>query len=233
MSNNDLIQDVENAMRQERTEQMWREYGPYILGGALLAVILTAGISGYRAWDDSVNRGNTGQLLQAMESKDEVAALRAAEGGLRPGQKMLARFTVAGALLKDGKNDEALKEYQGIAADTALPAMYRDLGLWLSVRLDWSLHHDKTKAKALADALQPLIAENANPWNSHARIEAAQITARGLGDYKKARDLLAPVMADQTLPDSERQRAEALDHVYALQAGADKGKTAVKEDDSE
>jgi hypothetical protein len=242
MSNNDLIQDVENAMREERTAQMWREYGPYIIGGALLAVILTAGISGWRTWNNHVNQKNTAVLMTALQDKDEVAALRKADGQLRPAQQMIARMTVAGQLLKDGKKEEALKAYQSVADDTSIPGLYRDLALWLSVRLDWSLRGASLKDKAdvwkMIDKLQPVIADNSNPWNAQARIEAAEIAAHGLKDVAKAREYLAPVLSSPAATDSEKQRTQALDHVYSLEQPAEKagdstgGKSVGKEDQS-
>jgi hypothetical protein len=222
---------------------MWREYGPYIVGGALLAVVLTAGISGWRTWNNHVNEKNTAVLMTALQDKDEVAALRKADAQLRPTQQMIARMTVAGRLLQDGKKEEALKAYQSVAGDTSIPGLYRDLALWLSVRLDWSLHGESIKDKAdvwkMIDRLQPVIADNNNPWNAQARIEAAEIAAHGLKDYAKARAYLAPVLASAGATDSEKQRAQALDHVYSLEQPAPEkagdgtnGKNAGKENQS-
>jgi hypothetical protein len=146
------------------------------------------------------------------------------DGELRPQQQMIGRLTIAGKLLKDGKKEDALKEYRNVAADKSIPALYRDLALWLSVRLDWSLHADKLKDKTavwkLLDQLQPITDNNGNPWNAQARIEAAQIAAHGLKDFGKARAYLAPVLASKDVTQSEQQRAQALDHVYSLQQPA-------------
>ncbi len=225
----DLIQDIENSMRQERTAQLWREYGPYLIGGAVLAVLLTGGLSVWQSMKTKQNRQDTAQLLQALDTKDQAAALDKIAPALHPGPKTVAAFSAAGLLMRDGKNEEALKHYRMTAADASLPALYRDLATWLAVRLDWSLHKDKVKAQELLDQLKPLTADAGNPWNRHARIEAAQIEAHGAGDYAAARQTLAPVLADDTADQSMRQRAQALDHIYALQQAGQAPAATAKE----
>ncbi len=216
----DLIQDIDNAIRQERTERLWREYGPYIIGGAVLAVIITGGLSGWQAWKAKQAQRDTAQVMMAMEAKDapaKAAALDKAVPDLHPGPRAVASFTAAGLLISQGKNEDALKHYEAAAKDASLPAVYRDLATWLAVRLDWSLH--KANAQNLLSRLGPLIQDNNNPWTLHARLEAAQIAAHGLKDLGMARDYLAPVLKAEKTPPSLKQRAQALDHVYQLQQG--------------
>ncbi len=210
----DLVQDVENAMRQERIERYWKEYGPYIIGGAVLAVLITGAMAGYRGWAAKAEQRGTDAMLTALDTKDKVAALDKATPALRPGQKAVANLTSAGLLLRDGKKEEALAHYRATAADKALPSEFRSLAAWLSVRLDWSLHKDKAKIPELLAQLQPLIDDKSNPWTWHARIEAAGIKAHGQGDYAGARALLAETIAAESAPQSLKIRAEALAHVY-------------------
>jgi hypothetical protein len=214
----DLIHDVENSMRQERAERLWREYGPYILMGVVLAVLFTGGMAAYRSWNQSVDERNTSAMLQAMDDPDQAAALDKVLPGLRPGQKLVAQFSIAGLDLHNGKEEDALKTYNAIAADAKLPQLWRDLATWLGVRLDWSLHKDKTKAQGLIDRLQPLVADTGNGWTWEARLTAAEITAHGLGQYGQAQDMLAPILTDDSnAPDSLKQKARALNHLYGLE----------------
>lgn len=212
----DLVQDVENAMRQERIERYWKEYGPWILGGVILAVLMTAGMSGYRTWQENAERKGTNAMLQALDSADKTAALDKAMPALQPRQKAVASFTAAGLLLRDGKKEDALAHYRAAAADKDLPPVYRDLAAWLAVRMDWTLHKDKANIPALIAQLQPLIDNPSNPWTWHARVEAADIRAHGENDFAAAHALLFPVLNAENAPQSLKMRAEALDHVYRL-----------------
>lgn len=221
MSNNDLIQDVENAMRDERNARLWKEYGPYILSGVVLAVILTAAISGWRAWNDRVDARDTALLIQAEKAKDAPATLTALDPKLRAGQRTIARFTAIGLQLQDGKNDDALKSYKALAGDTHTPVFFRDLASLLSVRLDWSLHKDASRARSLIDTLKPLM-DQSNPWRYQARLTAADIAAHGLNDRTAATAYLKPIEDEAAAPAGLKQEAAALSHVYALQAGTAK-----------
>lgn len=226
-SDQNLLLEIEEALKREKTEKIFKEYGPYILIGSLLAVLFTGAISGYRHWETRVNAENTALLMQALTQKDQVTALEAIAPDLRAGPRAIARMTAAGVLVSQNKKTEAQALYTQVAADKALPALYRDLAALTVVRLTLSGDAKEDKAAPLLAQLQPLMGQK-NPWHNQARIEAALISAHLKNDYKAARDYLAPVIAEtpENVPASVLQRARALDQVFSQKMSAAKPDTA-------
>lgn len=220
-SDQNLILEIEEALKREKTEKIFREYGPYILAGALLAVLFTGIISSYRHWEARANAENTALLMQALTQQDQATALEKVAPELRAGPRAIARMTAAGVLVSQDKTAEAKALYTSIAADKALPAIYRDLATLMAVRLTLSGDAKGADADSLLAQLQPLLNGKKNPWRSQALIEAALINAHLKNDYAAARAQLASVLADAAgLPPSVVTRARALDQVFSQKISA-------------
>lgn len=219
-SDQNLILEIDEALKREKTEKIFKEYGPYILAGAILAVLFTGLISGYRSWNNKVNAAQTAQLMQALTSEDQAKALEDLAPSLRPGARAIAYMTAAGSLMNQNKTAEAQAIFAKTAADAALPALYRDLATLSNVRLS-SSGKAKADPQALLSQLQPLMSKD-NPWRWHAYVEAALIAAQLQNDYAAARKQLEPVInADEKLiPPSLLTRARALDQVFGQKLGA-------------
>ena len=153
-SDQNLILEIEEALKREKTEKLFTEYGPYILAGALLAILFTGIMSGYRSWESRANAENTALLMEAMDNKDQVKALEEVAPKLRPGQRAIALMTAANVLLSQDKPAEAKVIFGKTAADKALPAMYRDLAALMNVRLTLSGETKNVDAAGLLAQLQ-------------------------------------------------------------------------------
>ena len=86
----DIFREVDEELKQERYEKLWREYRWYIIGAAVAVV---AAVAGWQAW----NAYQTNQ--------------RHAEG---------QRFAAAAALLLDGKSNEAADAFSSLARGRVL-----------------------------------------------------------------------------------------------------------------
>lgn len=227
-SDQNLILEIEEAIKREKTEKLFKEYGPYILAGALLAVLFTGIISGYRHWESRVNSENTAKLMSALTQPDQVSALQQVAPELRPGPRAIAQMTAAGTLMAQNKPAEARKIYETVAGDKALPAIYRDLATLTTVRLDLSGDAKAADAAGLLAQLAPLMGNKKSAWRAQAHIEAALIKAHLQNDYAGARTTLAAVLEEAAnLPAAVVSRARALDQVFgqktsALKPAADK-----------
>lgn len=217
---NDLVREVEDSIRQEQLQTFWKEYGPYLVGAAVLAVLLTAAVTGWRGWTGGIHARETTALLQALDMKDAPAALEKAEADLTGGRKAAAGITAAGILARDGKLKEAAALYRTTAQDTSLPRDFRHLALLMAVRTGWTMKESGEEAAAqtqgFLDSLETIRSDGSSPWRWHAAVQAALILAHDKQDYAQARRMLAPVLSAQGLAPSLAERARALDHVYAL-----------------
>ena len=219
-SDQNLILEIEEALKRERAEKIFKEYGPYILMGALLAILFTGMISAYRGWETRVNAQQTGQLMEAMSSANQAKALEELAPQLRPGARAIAYMSAAGALLSKDKNTEAQAVFTKTSEDKTIPPLYGDLATLMSVRLATSDDTKEENAAALLAKLQPLMEKN-NPWRWHAHIEAALIAAHLQNDYATARKQLEPVLnSTDQMAGSLQTRARTLDQVFSQKLGA-------------
>lgn len=215
----DLLQEIDEAIKRENAEKMWRENGPYLIGGLVLLVVLTGAFAAWNAWTLKQNTAQTNLLVSALETPYPQTALKAATAALSGKHRAIAQLQEAGLEAQAGKNADALKLYRVVAADSSAPGIWRDLATLMAVRLDWSEKPDAATAKTLSAELKPLLAKN-NAWRLHAAVQAAMISAEGLQDYKGALGLLNDVLSNAATPQSLRERAVAMDHLYALKVPA-------------
>lgn len=168
MSLSDIFREVEEEVRRERFQQIWKQYGDYIIAGVALVVIAVAG---YELW----LRYETNQKLKASETF--IAAQQLADSGAvnqasaafgviardaPDGYAKLARLSQAGVLEISGQRSEALAIFQSIATD--------DDGLIGSIarlRGGWILAVDGPRA-SLDQLIAPLT-DAASPWRFSAR----------------------------------------------------------------
>lgn len=218
MSNTELIHEVEESLRQEKLAQTWKEYGPYIIGGIVISILLTGFISGYRAWTHKTAIQQTTAIVEALATENKSAALADIIPSLTDGRRGAAFLTQAGLLIKDGKKEDALTVFQNASKDKTIPDIYRQLATLMAVRLQSDIKAGvQTDTDAMMTALTPLMNDKSSPWRWHAYIQAAIISAHDLNDYEQARTYLRPVLDSGTnIPPSLMERARALDHVYSL-----------------
>jgi hypothetical protein len=207
---NDIIAEVNEAMRQERMEKFWKENSKSLIAFVVLTIIATGVISAYRSWDANVKAAGTDKIMTLMEDKSFPDNIKDAKLDVRGGLRGIVLINGAQEYLNKKKTDEALALYAKAAEDTGIPGEMRDLAVLMQVRLTKDAAANDKLVKELAK-----IAGSNSPWQYHARIEAAALSAEK-EDYKKARDYLAGVMDDKTVPESLYKKAQALDHVYAL-----------------
>lgn len=212
----DLIHEVEESLKQEKMEKLWKEYGGYLIAAIIMAVLLTAIITGWRSWNSKINARQTSAIIEALAEENQINELNIITAGLRPGQRAVSHLTSAGLLLRDNQKEEALEHYKIAAHDKNIQPVFRDLAQLMVVRLEWSMKNSDTKPQEMLAMLKPLWQNKDNPWQSHAHMQAAIILAHADADYKTAREHLNMVISATDIPASLIERARALDQVYAF-----------------
>ncbi len=227
---NDLIHDIEDSIKRERMEKLWKEYGGYLIAGVILAIIMTALLTAWRSWDHRINTQQTNLLVEALNNDNFPEALQAFADDLRTGHETVARLTAAGLLAREGRHEEALAHYNKIAAQRGTDAAFRDLATVMVVRIAFDLGEDDDSGtynpRDLLARLAPIAGSNRNPWRHHARLQAALIYADDLQDYQEARARLEQIIRQDDIPASLRERAESLSHLYMLKYHAARAESA-------
>jgi hypothetical protein len=222
----DIFREVDEDLRRDRLEMIWKRYGAAIVGAVLVIVAGTAGFVAWRNHQHAEAETKTAQLADALrlagntpgqasntsgDSKAAADALSAfaAQSGTGPGT--LARFFEAGLRAREGDNAAAIKIYDELTQSAKLEPVYRDLATVLSV-----MHQVQTGDPGqLTARLQPLTADN-SPWRHSARELTALLAIRS-GDKATAGKLFAQIQDDPAAPSGVRSRATELAALYSAE----------------
>jgi hypothetical protein len=204
----DIFREVEEEVRRERFEQIWKQYGDYIIAGVALIIIA---IAGYELWQ----RYETNQRMRASETF--FAAQQLAESGdftkatpafavlaksAPNGYAEMARLSQAGALLVAGQHIEAVAIYKSVAADDSGP-----IGSVALLRAGWAIA-DSTPRSDLETLLAPLT-DPTSPWR-HSANEILAYADFHAGQIKKAQAEFQAIADDKDASETMRRRVGAM-----------------------
>lgn len=204
----DIIREVDEELRRENWEILWKKYGKFGIAAAVAVVLVTAGVVGWRKYDlaQRTQAGNefSTVIAEVENTKDAAPAadmLAAYIAEAPTGYGTLARLREAKLRADAGDRGAAIALYDQLAADSAVEPLFRDLAALYSVRMQI----DGGDASALDARLAPLAADDA-PWRYTAR-ELQAVIALNKGDSAAAREIYAGLADDMNTPDSLRARA--------------------------
>lgn len=213
----DIYTEADEALKQERLARLWEEYGIYLIIFVVATILLTGALSMYKSWDRGVEEQQTADIIALQAASDYPANVLALENpDFRPGLRAILYLNAAGMLVQDGKREDALTLYQRLSEDKAVDAEFRDLGTLMSVRLQQD--DEAISAEDLLGKLEPIYSAKNALWGPHARLEAAVIEAHKNADLDAAIMQLDAIRDTEGLPESLYQKAEALSHLYSMQA---------------
>lgn len=212
----DIFQEIEEDLRRDRLDRLWKRYGPYLIAVFVLIVAGTAGYVGWREYSARQQFAYSDRYEEAVrlaaEGKEGQAAeiLAALASDAEGGYAVVARLREAELRAKTGDTAAATRLFDAVAADGSVDKLYRDLATLLSV-----MHQvESGDPKALAARLEPLTAD-AGPWRYTAR-EISALLAMRAGDTQQAREQYAKLADDPKAPQGLRARAAEM--VRALQS---------------
>lgn len=208
----DIFQEVEEDLKRERAEALWRKYGKVIVGVAAVVVLGVAGREGWKTYEHKKSVEDGTRLVSAIEltqagADKKDAALAALDKVIADGNtdyKALGHFQKASVYLRAGAKDSAVNELNLIASDTGIDKIYRDLAT-LEIAMNTM---SAENAKDLITKVEP-IAVPENSWYYSARelLAALHIAA---GNIEAAKPLLTDISDDNQAPSGVRQRAAEL-----------------------
>jgi len=224
VSEESLFREVDEEVRREQLGKIWQRYRYVFIGVSIGIVLAVAGIKGWQYWQRTQAERAGAKYFTAVsleDSKKTDAALSAFESiakGAHGGYAILARFRVAAALSGEGKQAEAVKAYDALAADSSLDQALRDVA---RVRAAYLLVN-KASPSALSKRLSGLDAAT-NPWRADVN-EIVALASYRTGDYADADRRMNEIMLDPHLSAAARQRAriflQVLQPLIAKPSGA-------------
>jgi len=140
MSSDTLIREVDEELRRDRMRKFWRQFGPWVIVGAVAVVVGVAGYEGWMWWTKSQAARSSDQFYaatQIADGTDVAAAKKALDDVIAQGSggyPMLAQFREASLLASQGKTDEAVAAYDALSTSIANTHL-RELALVLGANL--------------------------------------------------------------------------------------------------
>jgi len=201
MSEENIFSEVDEELRNERMRNLWRQYGPYVIGAAFAIVLLVAGTEGWKWWQQS-NAARSSDAFYAasdLAAEGDVAGAQAALEQLAAdgsGQyPVLARFRQAALLAEDGKSTEAVAAYDALSTSLSNQHL-RDLALVMAAYV----LVDDGDPEAVRARVGSLVAPD-DPMRNTAR-EALGLAYYAAGDAQTAKSVFEEIAAD---PDASQQ----------------------------
>jgi len=205
----DIFHEVDEAVRREKLEKLWKRYGNYVIAAAVLFVVALGGWRGYQWWEAQKAAKASAAFDAATELADqgkpaeaEAAFARLAADGTA-GYRVLARLREA-AVLAERDPKAAVAAYDAIANDAPVGRTLQELA---GVRAALLLV-DSAPYSEMTRRLEPL-AQPGEPFRHTAR-EILALAAFKAGDKAAARKWYDMIASDAETPQSVRTRVDVL-----------------------
>lgn len=206
----DVFDEVEEELRKERYQEIFRKWGPWVLGAAVAVIAGVAGYQWYSAAQTRSAEAAGARMLEAVETyaDGEIATAQAHLETLAAdsprGYQTLALMQQAAIALEQGEREEAVRLYSE-AASRAPDRMLRDIARYKALLVEFAqLSYDDVVLRA-----EPLI-ENGGPLAPLARelMGAAALEAERWDDARRHYEQIS--FALDAPPALQTRTAEAL-----------------------
>lgn len=211
MSDQDnLFREVDEEIRREQIKVYWDKFGTYIIGVAVLIVVVVAGYQGWTYWhqteaDKAAKKLFEAQRLASEDKTDEASAVfkQLIDSGPE-GYQILARFQLASAQAAAGKIKEASDILDKIAQDGDVDQIIKGYAKVQSAFLLVDTANFEDMEKRIGDLATP---EGA--WRHSAR-ELLGLSAYKENKFDVAQKHYNAILADAQASSSLRERANMM-----------------------
>lgn len=203
----DIFREIDEEMRQENLQRIWKKYNVLIVAAVAAILIGTAGYVGWQHYSASQRAAEAERFAAALavagqENADQaIRDFAAVAGEAKYGYAALARLEQAGLMAEAGDLPGAIDAYDALAADSAAAQPFRDLAIVLGA-------YRRLQADDAPGAVTSLsgLAAGSSPWRHLAR-EITALAAEKQGNRAEARRLLRQLVDDTEAPSGVRARA--------------------------
>ena len=204
-----LFREVDEEVRQDRFQEIWKRFGVYLVIGV---VVIVGGTIAFVLWRDaqqSARDADSTRFLDAVvqesvQADSALTELRALAQDGTPAYRFLAQLREGRLLASQGDKAQALAVFDSVAADSDLRGTYRDLARLLAVANGL----DVLSLAEVEARIGPLNTDG-NPFRVTAR-EFLAVAAIQAGERERAAELLRANQVDSTAPVASRARATEL-----------------------
>lgn len=206
MSDDLIFREVDEDVRREQLEQVWKRYGKFAIAGGVLIIAITAAGVLWQNYQTELREADGARFEQAsqMQGNDPAAAAEVfsslvADGN--GGYPALAALREAEARVAADDKAGGLDAYQRLIANSAIEQNFRDVAALKAALLAEDMgKHDTAEA-----LLSPLATGNSTL--KHAAIEALAGVQLGAGKRDAAIASLKQLTDDALAPAGAKARA--------------------------
>lgn len=208
MANQDsFISEVSEEVRRDKLFALLKRYG-WIAVLLVLVIVVGAAVFEWRKSQARAEAEAAGDAVIAALSAEtpeaRAEALAGVEVGEGPARRAIIALLRSSAAVETGNQETAIETLDTLAADTAVPALYRDLATLKALILGAdTLTPDERIAR-----LEPL-SRAGNPFRLLA-LEQRALAEIELGNAESALDLLTGILADAEVTQDLRRRVTQL-----------------------
>ena len=201
----EFIREVNEDLKQEKTEKLWKKFLPYIISVSLGIVFST---TGYVAWDNfsKNNRQKLGDdftaAVELAKEEDMDAALQALDRIVDKGSDgyvTLSKMKKASLMIESGMLEEGLEIYKDLERN-AVDQSFRDIATILYILNSM----DSLSPELLIKKLEPL--EESKIWKSSA-LELKAFIFLQKGETNNAIEVFESISAMPNTPSSLSNRS--------------------------
>lgn len=206
----DIFNEVDEDVRKDKSLALWKAYGKYVIGAAILIVAATASYVGWQNYTVSQSRsqGAEFEAAAAMVAEGKFGEGAAVFAGLaesgNAGYRPLAALREAEAMMAAGEGEKALIVYEKIAADSSIDKEFSTLANLLA---GYYLL-DTGTTEQVRERIAPLT-EAGSLWSASAN-ELLALTYIKDGDMARAKEVLSLIQNDAAAPEDVKSRVTQL-----------------------
>lgn len=206
----DIFREVDEDLRHAQFKRLWDRFGVYVIGLAVLIVVITAGYRGWQYWQTSQAEANGDRFVAALRLADEdksdeaITALTGIVEDGSGGYPVLASLRIASVKAASGDSAGAAAEYDAVVARSDVPPLVGDLA---RLRAAMVLA-DSATVEELTSRIGDL-ADTGNPWRHSAR-EILGFAAFRANDLTTARQYFSEIVGDEESAQGARSRAQTM-----------------------
>ncbi|MCJ8322697.1 MAG: tetratricopeptide repeat protein [Rhizobiales bacterium] len=208
----DVFEEVNDDLRRENMEKLWKKYGPWVIALCVLVVAIVGGSKAFESYQLSkaVNASNAYiEYVSALNAEGNASdkgqtEFKAVQDSGHTGYIYLSQMSKASALAANNSTARAVILYDLVAANTSLSQNNRDIATVLAGYL-------LVDTASLQDVIKHVetinVVENAFRFQAREQIGLSAFRA---GDFKLSSDTFLELSQNAQTPDSIRARANQI-----------------------
>ena len=205
-----IFNEVDEDIRKEKYQNLWRKYGKYLIGFIVLIVLIFSSMQYLQSKKISDNKKILDVYFSAVESMEENqldTAIQSLENVYIEKNKVLVAFSgykLSEIYLKNDEKEKALATLDMIISNISLDSIYRELALYKYIMIDF----DNLELNYIDEKLNSIKAPKRilTPYFQ----EIIGIKHLTLGNINKAKSIFNDLVLNENTPFDLRIRLDKL-----------------------